>query len=81
MLSILLHTQSDAVLGRACVYEGKGQIFYIYKYKIYIYTPGCSVHNLFAMLSSLAPADLSLYHRVDYPALTYSGRVALEMCC
>ena len=26
------------------------------------------------MLSSPAPADLSLYHRVDYPGLTYSGR-------
>ena len=34
----------------------------------------CSVNNLFATLSSPAPANLSLYHRV-YPALTYSGRV------
>ena len=27
------------------------------------------------MLSSPPPADLSLYHHVDYPALTYSGCV------
>ena len=34
-----------------------------------------SLHNLFAMLSSLAQTDLSFYQRLDYPALTYSGRV------
>ena len=34
----------------------------------------CSLHNLFAMLSSPAPIDLSLYH-VDYPTLMYSTRV------
>ena len=33
------------------------------------------MHNLFAMLSVPAPADLSFYHRVDYPALRYSVRV------
>ena len=33
----------------------------------------CSVHNLFAMLSSPTPTDLSLYHYVDY--LTYSTPV------
>ena len=27
------------------------------------------------MLSSPTPADLSLYHRADYPALTYSTRI------
>ena len=27
------------------------------------------------MLSSPAQTDLPLYHRVDYPALTHSGRV------
>ena len=35
----------------------------------------CSMHNLFAMLSSPAPIDLSLYHHVDYPTLKYSTRV------
>ena len=33
------------------------------------------MHNLSAMLSIPYPADLSLYHRADYPALTYSTRV------
>ena len=35
----------------------------------------CSTYNLFAILSSPTPADLSLYHHVDYPTLTYSTRV------
>ena len=30
------------------------------------------MYNLFAMLYSPTPADLSLFHHVDYPTLTYS---------
>ena len=32
----------------------------------------CSVHNLFAMLSSPTPADQSLYYHIDYPTGMYS---------
>ena len=35
----------------------------------------CSVHNLFAMLSSPTPADQSLYYHIDYPTGMYSRRV------
>ena len=48
---------------------------YCFKYTNSTHPTFCSVHNLLAIFSSLAPADISLYHRVDYPALTYSVSV------
>ena len=81
-------TQTNVVLGLCtCIYKGKRLVFcishvyslftnymYCFKYISSTIIPLFIQHGLFAILSSPAPTDLFLYHRVDYPTSSYSVR-------